>query len=215
VRISVVLPDPLDPTSTVIWRAGMTRSKSRTACVPSGYVFETERNSIIGSTPSVPAAKTIEPYSRGPTKSVTPDDSKTSRRMSASGGAEVFRKQRGAGHRDLGEERGIALRIAGEGPCGEGVRSDHGALQGDESLVRLLHRETVGERVEDPVREHGVRRRGHRGAQIQHVAVAQRGESGFGSERVHQHIDAGGQRAGPVGVRGVADGVEDAAGEAL
>ncbi|GGK95782.1 hypothetical protein GCM10009769_12390 [Curtobacterium luteum] len=47
IRRRVVLPQPLDPTKTVVVREGMTRWKSSTAVVPSGYVFRTDRNSIM------------------------------------------------------------------------------------------------------------------------------------------------------------------------
>ncbi len=46
-RSRVVLPQPLEPTKTVVVRDGMTRLKSSTALVPSGYVLRTERNSIM------------------------------------------------------------------------------------------------------------------------------------------------------------------------
>lgn len=45
-RSSVVLPQPLDPTSTVVRCEGITRLKPSTASVPSANLFEMERNSI-------------------------------------------------------------------------------------------------------------------------------------------------------------------------
>src|SRR6185312_3297312 len=47
IRRSVVLPEPEEPTSTVVLREGMTRLKFSTATVPSGNLFVTSRNSII------------------------------------------------------------------------------------------------------------------------------------------------------------------------
>ena len=46
-RSSVVLPQPEEPTKTVVLREGSTRLKSSTARVPSGNSFVTERNSIM------------------------------------------------------------------------------------------------------------------------------------------------------------------------
>src|SRR5690606_39804617 len=46
IRSSVVLPQPEDPTSTVVRCAGSVREKSSTASVPSPNLFVTERNSI-------------------------------------------------------------------------------------------------------------------------------------------------------------------------
>src|SRR5690606_5278014 len=51
IRRSVVLPDPLEPTRTVVVRDGMVRLKSSTASVPSGNLFDTESN-VIMVTPS-------------------------------------------------------------------------------------------------------------------------------------------------------------------
>src|SRR3546814_18507937 len=47
IRSKVVLPDPDDPTSTVVLREGSTRLKSSTARVPSGKDLETCANSIM------------------------------------------------------------------------------------------------------------------------------------------------------------------------
>src|SRR5690625_3050328 len=48
IRRMVVLPDPEEPTSTVTWRAGITRSSPETASVDSPKRLVTERNSIMG-----------------------------------------------------------------------------------------------------------------------------------------------------------------------
>ncbi len=57
-RRRVVLPQPDDPTNTVVWRDGMTTLKSSTACVPSGYSFETDLNSIIEQRQNTDAERT-------------------------------------------------------------------------------------------------------------------------------------------------------------
>jgi len=72
-RRSVVLPEPDDPTSTVVLRDGSTRLKSSTATVPSGNCFVTLTNSIIGAAHSswatrIDTCRTVLPkhYSAGP-----------------------------------------------------------------------------------------------------------------------------------------------------
>ena len=50
-RSRVVLPQPDEPTKTVVLCAGMTRLKSSTARVPSGNSFVTPVNSIIVRNP--------------------------------------------------------------------------------------------------------------------------------------------------------------------
>ncbi len=47
IRSSVVLPQPDEPTSTVVWWDGRTKLKSSTATVPSGNSLRTDRNSIM------------------------------------------------------------------------------------------------------------------------------------------------------------------------
>ena len=48
IRSNVVLPQPLEPTSTVIEPVGAIRLKSFTAVVPPAYSLDTESNRIIG-----------------------------------------------------------------------------------------------------------------------------------------------------------------------
>ncbi len=47
IRSNVVLPQPEEPTKTVVWCDGSTRLKSSTATVPSGNCLDTDSNSII------------------------------------------------------------------------------------------------------------------------------------------------------------------------
>jgi hypothetical protein len=49
IRRRVVFPHPEEPTNTVVLRDGMMMLKSSTACVPSGKVLLTWRNSIMGT----------------------------------------------------------------------------------------------------------------------------------------------------------------------
>ncbi len=51
IRSSVVLPQPDEPTSTVVLWDGRTKLKSSTATVPSGNRLVTERNSIMAAHP--------------------------------------------------------------------------------------------------------------------------------------------------------------------
>ena len=53
IRSRVVLPQPEDPTRTVVLPEGRTKVKSPTATVPSGNCLLTERNSIMGKPVSV------------------------------------------------------------------------------------------------------------------------------------------------------------------
>ena len=42
IRSEVVFPQPEGPTNTVIWPVGISIVRSSTACVPSGYTFDTD-----------------------------------------------------------------------------------------------------------------------------------------------------------------------------
>src|SRR6185312_3876266 len=111
-RSSVVLPDPLEPTSTVVLRAGMTRSKSRTAAVPSGYSLETPRNSIMVSFMSLVSRATEgNPGPRHSTRSV-PETQLRDRAVTEDGGRRRgIRRPHPSGcgeraHRDPAQVRG-------------------------------------------------------------------------------------------------------------
>ena len=194
-RIRVVLPEPDDPTSTVICRAGMTRLKSadrvRAIRVGLGDIAELDHRRVPLGERTPVAARGYFSTLFGATvmAGVSYERCQASlrceaaSRKSARGGREVFRQKGIRRRHGVMQDDRVAVRVALERVGGDRIGECEDRLQGEPGLGAVDHAEARDHGRGGAVGEGAQRGHSGKGPQVEHIAETKSRESGLAAER--------------------------------